>query len=134
MFSKIKSIFSAEFSSSPREQIRKIFQGLKAADQAQVDAVRQALLATQSLFNSRFGSIAGFQNLSNKEKFEYLERMLDLESDLLKQSKFAESLALKLFGLYLSTFLGKNKTADDEVFNSAARVWVESFTNSGLIP
>jgi hypothetical protein len=134
MFSKIKSVLKPQFKTSPREEIQKTFQRMKSADSSMIEDIRQSLRATQALFNSRFGSLEGYKILSKKEKFEYLSRMLDLEVDLMKQSKFSQSIALKLFGLYLSTFLETNKSADDEVFDSAARVWVESFINDGIIP
>ncbi len=89
-------------------QLLSIFDELKKRDTHFIQSVHVILQYSWNVFEERFGNLNGFCQLSKKEKFMYLERLLDLENDFRRDGKHADALAVKILGFFLAGSLSSN--------------------------
>jgi hypothetical protein len=99
-----------------------LMQKLQKADRLTINALHVSVNMQANIFIENYKSIENYANSNQKEKYAYLMKLLDMEEKLNLEKMFAESMACKLFGLYLSTFLENDNSemaikARDKFFN-----------------
>ena len=93
---------------TPEVELIELMQKLQNANSNVISALHMALCTQLNIFSSNYETLHSYQECSQKEKFDYLMKLLNMEENFNKEKMFAESIACKLLGLYLATYLEKN--------------------------
>jgi hypothetical protein len=95
---------------------------LEAAPPAAIVAIAVALEFVMDMFQSKYPSISKFALQSKQARMDYLTSLLNAEKEFEKQGKPDYSVAAKLFGLYLSTFMSTRMTGQTEMFDAISYI------------
>lgn len=141
MLKKLSQLFSNDNQRSSditdtviiEHDLLRTLQGIESQGDEAIELVHVNLTYCWGLFIKGYGSYELFAADSRKRKFNYLMKLLDSENDLRREGKLAESLSVKIIGLYLSTAL----TFKDESFvsksNIGAYLKFKRFLDTGLL-
>lgn len=112
---------------SAEQEIDNIFNKIKFADRTIQVSLHLGTIMMYKIFLAKFETLENFKILDNKEKHQYLMKLIDVENELTREKKFAESLGAKVVGLFLSTYLDNG----NDFKYKAIRERVLNFISSG---
>lgn len=117
MFGFFKKVPSEEEQYAEKEFFSTL-KKLEAASPIAIAAIAFALEQVMDIFQSQYPTISKFSFQSRQARMDYLDVLLKAERDFEKNGKPEFSVATKLWGLYLSTYLSTRITGQTEMFNA----------------
>ena len=102
---------------TPEVELIELMQKLKNADKKIIQTLHTALCFQFNIFFTKYEAMEKFEAESQKDKFDYLMKLLEMENKLTAEKMFAESVACKLLGLYLATHLEDKKQSNKHQIN-----------------
>lgn len=133
MFNKIKNLMVKDSLPNVEQELYDTFFKLNSAKPEIIKTLHLSLMQMWALFNSKYSGITDFAYKPEKEKFQYLERLLATEKEFFEKNMLTESVACKLLGLVLANTLDDGgKKRDMEKVVQVRKIF-EHFKETGLI-